>query len=88
MKGQIFRIAHLGFFDYMDTIALIGALEQVIVKSVPQAMVEGAAVKFGDGLIAAQKVFHRSLASRGRSAHLPVRPRRRLLLAAALIREK
>src|ERR1700722_3803152 len=29
MKGQIFRIAHLGFFDYMDTIALIGALEQV-----------------------------------------------------------
>ena len=36
MKGQIFRIAHLGFFDYMDTIALIGALEQVIVKSVPQ----------------------------------------------------
>ena len=29
MKGQIFRIAHLGYFDYMDTIALIGALEQV-----------------------------------------------------------
>ena len=29
MKGQIFRIAHLGFFDYLDTIALIGALEQV-----------------------------------------------------------
>ena len=29
MKGQIFRIAHLGFFDYMDTIALVGALEQV-----------------------------------------------------------
>ena len=57
MKGQIFRIAHLGFFDYMDTIALLGALEQVIVKSVPQAMVEGAAVKFGDGLIAAQKVY-------------------------------
>jgi aspartate aminotransferase-like enzyme len=52
MKGQIFRIAHLGFFDYMDTIALIGALEQVIVKSVPQAN-----VKFGDGLIAAQNVY-------------------------------
>ena len=29
MKGQIFRIAHLGFFDYMDTISLIGALEPV-----------------------------------------------------------
>ena len=35
MKGQIFRIAHLGFFDYMDTIALIGALEQVVVTSLP-----------------------------------------------------
>ena len=52
MKGQIFRIAHLGFFDYMDTIALIGALEQVVVKSFP-----GTKAKFGDGLIAAQKVF-------------------------------
>jgi aspartate aminotransferase-like enzyme len=52
MKGQIFRIAHLGFFDYLDTISLIGALEQVIVKSLPQL-----GAKFGDGLIAAQKVF-------------------------------
>ncbi len=52
MKGQIFRIAHLGFFDYMDTIALIGALEQVVVKSVPQL-----GAKFGEGLIAAQKVY-------------------------------
>ncbi len=57
MKGQIFRIAHLGFFDYMDTIALIGALEQVMVKSVPQAHVSGNPVKFGDGLIAAQTVY-------------------------------
>ena len=32
MKGQIFRIAHIGFFDYMDTIAIIGALEQVAVR--------------------------------------------------------
>ncbi len=52
MKGQIFRIAHLGFFDYMDTIALIGAIEQVVVKSVPQL-----GAKFGDGLIAAQEVY-------------------------------
>jgi aspartate aminotransferase-like enzyme len=52
MKGQIFRIAHLGFFDYMDTIALIGALEQVMVQSVPQA-----GVQFGAGLIAAQKLY-------------------------------
>jgi aspartate aminotransferase-like enzyme len=52
MKGQIFRIAHLGFFDYMDTIALIGAIEQVVIKSLPQL-----GAKFGDGLIAAQKLY-------------------------------
>jgi len=57
MKGQIFRIAHLGFFDYLDTIALVGALEQVIIKSVPQAKNNGQPVQFGDGLIAAQKLF-------------------------------
>lgn len=52
MKGQIFRIAHLGYFDYLDTIALIGAIEQVAVKSFPQL-----GAKFGEGLVAAQKVF-------------------------------
>jgi aspartate aminotransferase-like enzyme len=52
MKGQIFRIAHLGFFDYMDTIALIGALEQVVVKSLPQL-----GVQFGQAVAAAQKVY-------------------------------
>ena len=51
MQGKIFRIAHLGFFDYMDTIALIGALEQVLVTSLPQLGVE-----FGTGLVAAQRV--------------------------------
>ncbi len=52
MKGQIFRIAHLGFFDYMDTIALIGALEQVVAKSFPPA-----GFSWGHGLVAAQKVY-------------------------------
>src|SRR5580704_16240346 len=53
MKGHLFRIAHLGFFDYMDTIAIIGALEQVaIATKLPLAGFE-----FGNGLIAAQKVF-------------------------------
>ncbi len=56
-EGQIFRIAHLGFFDYMDTIALIGALEQVVLKSIPQATANGRPIQFGDGLIAAQRVF-------------------------------
>ena len=61
MKGQIFRIAHLGFFDYMDTIALIGALEQVVEKSLPQLKSHLGPVSFGSvfgkGLIAAQKVY-------------------------------
>jgi len=52
MKGQIFRIAHLGFFDFLDTMSLIAALEQVVVKSLPQLGVE-----FGTGLVAAQKVY-------------------------------
>ncbi len=61
MKGQIFRIAHLGFFDYMDTIALVGALEQVIVRSVPQARgADGQPIQFGAGLIAAQKRYAES----------------------------
>ena len=53
MKGQLFRIAHIGFFDYMDTIAIIGALEQVIAKTkTPLPNFE-----FGKGLIAAQNFF-------------------------------
>ena len=58
MKGRIFRIAHLGFFDYLDTIALIGALEQVAVKSLPQL-----GMKFGTGLVAAQNVYANRAAS-------------------------
>jgi aspartate aminotransferase-like enzyme len=52
MKGSLFRIAHIGFFDYMDTIAIIGALEQVLAKFLPQT-----GISFGTGLIAAQKVY-------------------------------
>jgi aspartate aminotransferase-like enzyme len=51
MKGQIFRIAHLGFFDYMDTIALVGALEQVAYS------LKFPGFAFGKALIAAQNVF-------------------------------
>jgi aspartate aminotransferase-like enzyme len=53
MKGSLFRIAHIGFFDYMDTIAVIGALEQVAVAlKLPLPN-----LSFGTGLIAAQKEF-------------------------------
>src|SRR6202012_1697134 len=52
MKGQIFRIAHIGFFDYMDTIAIVGALEQVVAKSLN---LPGFA--FGKALAAAQQTY-------------------------------
>jgi aspartate aminotransferase-like enzyme len=52
MKGQIFRIAHLGLFDYMDTIALVGALEHIAVDTLK---VPGFAL--GQALAAAQKVY-------------------------------
>ncbi|HEY0785632.1 MAG TPA: alanine--glyoxylate aminotransferase family protein [Acidobacteriaceae bacterium] len=58
MKGQLFRIAHLGFFDYMDTIALVGALEHIAVDTLA---VPGFAL--GQALAAAQQVYahHRGL---------------------------
>ncbi|MGC2548493.1 MAG: alanine--glyoxylate aminotransferase family protein, partial [Silvibacterium sp.] len=52
MKGQIFRIAHIGLFDYMDTIAIIGALEQVASSTLKLPGFE-----FGRALAAAQKVY-------------------------------
>jgi aspartate aminotransferase-like enzyme len=52
MQGKLFRIAHLGYFDYMDTIALIGALELVAIDALK---IPG--VQYGDALTAAQKTF-------------------------------
>jgi aspartate aminotransferase-like enzyme len=54
MKGKIFRIAHIGLFDYMDTIALIGALE-LVAKDTLKLPVE-----FGQALSAAQRVYESS----------------------------
>jgi aspartate aminotransferase-like enzyme len=51
MKGQILRIAHIGYFDYMDTIAMIGGLEHVLAALTPGKF------KLGDGLAAAQRAF-------------------------------
>lgn len=53
MKGQLFRIAHLGYYDYLDTIAAIGALEQVLVEI-------GQPVQLGTGLRAAQEAYANS----------------------------
>jgi len=51
MQGKIFRIAHLGFFDYMDTIALLGALELIARDTLKLP------IQLGQGLAAAQQVF-------------------------------
>ncbi|MGH9599131.1 MAG: alanine--glyoxylate aminotransferase family protein, partial [Terracidiphilus sp.] len=51
MKGKIFRVAHLGFFDYLDTIALLGAMEHIAKDTL------GLPVAYGQGVAAAQKVF-------------------------------
>jgi aspartate aminotransferase-like enzyme len=52
MQGKLFRIAHLGYFDYMDTIALMGALELVAIETLKLP-----GVSYGDALTAAQRVF-------------------------------
>ena len=32
MKGQLFRIAHIGYYDYLDTVGILGALEHVLAQ--------------------------------------------------------
>jgi aspartate aminotransferase-like enzyme len=54
MKGQLFRIAHLGYYDYLDTIGILAALEHVL------ASVTGRPVEYGAAVRAAQEVYARS----------------------------
>jgi len=58
MKGKLFRIAHLGYYDYMDTIGIIASLEHVL------GSVTGKAVEFGAGVRAAQEVYAKHLQPR------------------------
>ena len=50
MKGQIFRIAHLGYFDFPDLFAVIAELEIILAA-------HGVPVKFGTGVAAVQNVY-------------------------------
>jgi aspartate aminotransferase-like enzyme len=52
MKGQLFRIAHLGYYDFIDTVAVIACLE-IILKKI------GFPVALGTGVKAAQEVYLR-----------------------------
>mgnify|MGYP001400441327 CR=1 FL=1 len=54
MKGQLFRIAHIGYYDYLDTIGILGALEHVL------ARVTDRSVEYGAGVRAAQQVYARA----------------------------
>jgi aspartate aminotransferase-like enzyme len=55
MKGQLFRIAHLGYYDYLDTVGILAALEHVV------ASVTGKPVEYGAAVRAAQEVYARDL---------------------------
>jgi aspartate aminotransferase-like enzyme len=61
MKGKMFRIAHLGCFDYLDTIAIIAAMEHVIAKVTGK-------VEFGSAVRAAQEVYASATTAKGQSA--------------------
>jgi aspartate aminotransferase-like enzyme len=50
MKGQIFRIAHLGYFDFPDLFSLIAQLEIILAAN-------DVSVRFGSGVAAAQEVY-------------------------------
>ena len=50
LKGKIFRIAHLGYFDRFDTIAAIAAIEMGLAK-------EGYVHKVGEGVRTATELL-------------------------------
>jgi len=50
LKGKIFRISHLGYYDELDMMTMMAALERTLVEV-------GAKIQVGNGLIAAQEVL-------------------------------
>jgi aspartate aminotransferase-like enzyme len=50
MKGQIFRIAHLGYFDFADLFAVVAGLEIILHAN-------GYPVKFGAGVAAVENIY-------------------------------
>src|SRR6266446_6569609 len=55
MKGQLFRMAHIGYYDYLDTVGVLAALELVIAEAT------GSKVEFGCAVRAAQEVYARAM---------------------------
>jgi aspartate aminotransferase-like enzyme len=58
MKGKMIRIAHLGYYDYLDAVGVIGALEQVLLQVAPSHR-----FKLGAGLRAAQETYAEQFAA-------------------------
>lgn len=50
MKGQIFRLAHLGYFDFHDLFAVVAELEIILAA-------QGLPIRFGAGVAAVQNVY-------------------------------
>jgi aspartate aminotransferase-like enzyme len=50
MKGQIFRLAHLGYFDFHDLFAVVAELEIILAA-------QGLPIRFGSGVAAVQNVY-------------------------------
>src|SRR5947209_6239114 len=50
MKGKVFRIAHLGYFDFSDLFAMVAALEIILNAN-------GYPVKYGTGVAAVQEIY-------------------------------
>jgi aspartate aminotransferase-like enzyme len=58
MKGQLFRIAHIGYYDYLDTIGILAALEHVLARVTERNVDYGVAVR------AAQQLYARTMSEK------------------------
>ena len=55
MKGKLFRVSHMGYYDYVDTMGMIGALEHAVARAMRPRHIE-----IGAGLSAAQALYARA----------------------------
>lgn len=61
MKGQIFRLAHLGYFDFVDSFGVIASLELIL-------RANGHKVELGKGVAAVQRVYEAARAPKQATA--------------------
>jgi aspartate aminotransferase-like enzyme len=57
MKGKLLRVAHLGYYDYLDVVACAAGLEQVLSRA-------GANIAFGSSIKAVQEAYVSKTATR------------------------